>query len=398
MHPRYLATFFAISSGLLSVACGSEQSERSDTPPTDNGISQTATTDPMIAEFLRLEGEDIEACFADSVDLMGPGERQTFAGAQSVPASQATNRLVIAIDASGSMAGRIGGETKMSAAKAAAADFLRGVPESVQVGLVAFGHVGNNSASGKDDSCRGVETVYPVSTADSARINQSLQSFDATGWTPLAAAIRQAGSSFTPSNTPGGQVVYVVSDGIETCGGDPVAAARTLNAGAVKAVVNVIGFDLGAADRAQLREVAEAGGGEFIEVDTAADLRRAAVAESLRRAGNMLSLARATSDSNRRLATNVVGTNQVIGGLHTCVNQRVTGEFYGFNTAQADAALNSVPFRRAPGLREWLSARHAQYKQRARNTAAELRSARKETNTAIQQQQDSTRADFENVR
>ena len=42
-----------------------------------------------------------------------------------------------------------------------------------------------------------------------------------------------------PVGTPGEQVIYVVSDGEETCGGDPVAVARRINSGRTRAVVNV---------------------------------------------------------------------------------------------------------------------------------------------------------------
>lgn len=78
------------------------------------------------------------------------------------------------------------------------------------------------------------------------------------GWTPLAAAITAASSQPGPRG-----VVYVVSDGIETCGGDPVAAAQRAHAAQV--VVNVVGF--GIADRAEeaaLRAVAAAGGGRYL--------------------------------------------------------------------------------------------------------------------------------------
>jgi len=37
-------------------------------------------------------------------------------------------------------------------------------------------------------------------------------------------------------------VVYVVSDGIETCGGDPVKAAEELHTSNIKAVVNISGL------------------------------------------------------------------------------------------------------------------------------------------------------------
>src|SRR5699024_10051640 len=95
----------------------------------------------------------------------------------------------------------------------------------------------------------------------------------ATGWTPLAAAISKAGASFQPRAGMGEQVVFVVSDGLETCGGDPVAAARALHESEVHAIVNIIGFDIAAEDRRALEAVAAAGGGTFSAASDAATLR-----------------------------------------------------------------------------------------------------------------------------
>ena len=185
-------------------------------------------------------------------------------------------RLVVAIDSSGSMAGDAGGRSKMQAAQEAAAGLLRGVPEGVSIGLVAFGHRGDNSEAGKAESCAGVETLYPIGTVEAAAVERAVEQTSATGWTPLAAAIEQAGGLFETSDTPGEQVVWVISDGEETCGGDPVAAARALRQGGAKAVVNIVGYDLPAEDRAALEAVADAGGGSFTEVEAGESLSDAA--------------------------------------------------------------------------------------------------------------------------
>ena len=64
----------------------------------------------------------------------------------------------------------------------------------------------------------------------------------------------------------------MVSDGIETCGGDPVKAAKELNRSDIKAVVNIIGFDLDDEGQRQLKAVADAGGGEYSSVDSKVEL------------------------------------------------------------------------------------------------------------------------------
>ena len=60
--------------------------------------------------------------------------------------------------------------------------------------------------------------------------------------------------------------MYVVSDGIETCGGDPIAAANSLKESGVAPIVHVIGFDLNEKDQKQLQEIAKAAGGTYTNV------------------------------------------------------------------------------------------------------------------------------------
>jgi D-amino-acid dehydrogenase/Ca-activated chloride channel family protein len=67
-------------------------------------------------------------------------------------------------------------------------------------------------------------------------------------------------------------IVYVVSDGVETCGGDPVEAAKALNQSDIQAVVNIIGFDVDDAGQKALKAVADAGKGTYATATTGADL------------------------------------------------------------------------------------------------------------------------------
>lgn len=64
-----------------------------------------------------------------------------------------------------------------------------------------------------------------------------------------------------------------MTDGIETCGGDPVAAARALKESGIAVTVDVVGFDVASsAEQAALRQVAEATGGEYADAQGAAEL------------------------------------------------------------------------------------------------------------------------------
>jgi hypothetical protein len=77
------------------------------------------------------------------------------------------------------------------------------------------------------------------------------------------------------------RAVVLVTDGIESCGGDPVQAARNLSMQGI--AVHVIGFGLGNAadeDAASLRAVANASGGRYVVAGSAEELK-AALAETV---------------------------------------------------------------------------------------------------------------------
>jgi hypothetical protein len=91
------------------------------------------------------------------------------------------------------------------------------------------------------------------------------------GQTPIAYSLQQAAQDFgAPSDEE--RAMILVSDGIETCGGDPLAAVRDLAAKGFKVKVHTIGFDVDAAARAQLEAISTATGGEYVDARSASAL------------------------------------------------------------------------------------------------------------------------------
>jgi hypothetical protein len=135
----------------------------------------------------------------------------------------------------------------------------------VQVAFRVFGNRGSNKLRDKAISCSGSDIVYPLKSYDSNSFNKALEPIQPTGWTPLALAIQQAQADLQ-NETGAKNIVYVVSDGMETCGGDPVAAARALHASKIQAVINIIGFDASNEEQRALKAIADAGGGKFTSV------------------------------------------------------------------------------------------------------------------------------------
>lgn len=181
------------------------------------------------------------------------------------------SHYAIALDASGSMAARSGSSTRMEEAKAAIAVFASELPEGSTVSLRVYGHKGNNQDSGKITSCGSSERIFEGSTGDEG-FAAALDGVGPVGWTPLGKAIGDAAADVPADATEA--VLYVVSDGLETCGGDPVRAAKELAAAGIKPVINVVGFEVGADERAALESVAEAGGGTYVHASGAQTLER----------------------------------------------------------------------------------------------------------------------------
>ncbi len=178
----------------------------------------------------------------------------------------------ILLDASGSMAQKVGGKTKMELAKEAINEFLSSMPEGANVSLRVYGHKGSNADSDKKVSCDSTEVVYDLKAYEKTEFSKSLDSFKPTGWTPIAKAITEAKSDFEKAE--GQNIMYIVSDGVETCDGDPVKAAKELHDSNIAAVVNVIGFNVDSAGQKQLISVAQAGGGKYETVNSAADFNK----------------------------------------------------------------------------------------------------------------------------
>ncbi|GAA0406952.1 hypothetical protein GCM10009133_14460 [Cocleimonas flava] len=198
---------------------------------------------------------------------------KTFSGGER-PASH----VVLLMDASGSMAGKLGGKSKMSIAKRESLRFLGALQKDVPVGMIVYGHKGDNTKKGKAESCDSVEWLHRPGAIKS-KLKNSINALKPVGYTPMGDALDFTLAELQKVRIPKKKkdsipIVYLLSDGKETCGGDPVASAKALHESGVRAVVNVIGFDVGKETRKQLEEISEAGGGKYFPAKDAKALRK----------------------------------------------------------------------------------------------------------------------------
>lgn len=185
-----------------------------------------------------------------------------------------TFNIEVILDSSGSMAKHMDGKTRMELAKESIEKFAASLPKEANISLRVYGHKGTGSDKDKSLSCSSNELVYPLQPYDKVGLSQALEKFKPAGWTPLAQAITEAQKDLSQYKGDGNKnIIYIVSDGIETCGGNPVAAAKSLKDSGIAPVVNIIGFDVAGKDQQQLQEIAKAAGGTYSNVKSQQQLR-----------------------------------------------------------------------------------------------------------------------------
>lgn len=181
--------------------------------------------------------------------------------------------IAIHLDSSGSMAGQVPGGVKMDLAKNALKKYASGLPEESVISLRVYGHKGTGSDGDKSLSCTSTEVMYAASTYNESSFSSALGKFKPSGWTPLASSIKSAYEDLRATATDNTEnILFIVSDGIETCDGNPVEEARKLAESDLNIKVNIIGFNVDDEGQRQLKETAVAGNGEYFTVNSNIDL------------------------------------------------------------------------------------------------------------------------------
>ena len=185
----------------------------------------------------------------------------------------------IMVDTSRSMWGQIDGVAKMEIAREILHDAADNLPEDLPLALRAYGNTSPSEEGNCADSSLLVpfgsaSRAVPAGTANRAPIHEAIAALRPKGQTPIAFALQQSAADFGAMQSE--RTLVLVTDGIESCGGDPVAAARELKDQGI--TIHVIGFDLAGAkdeDTASLRAIAHAADGQFFTANSADELRHA---------------------------------------------------------------------------------------------------------------------------
>ena len=187
--------------------------------------------------------------------------------------STARGNVAILLDFSGSMNAQLDGKTRRDIAVESLRESVNELDGNAAVALYAFGTNFDNTTASKAQSCEDILKLVDYSKGNAGEIKEVLVGLQAKGWTPLAKAIQTIGNDLSKFGDSEHNLI-ILSDGEESCGGDPVKAVEQLKANGVNVIVNVIGLDVDAAARRQLEAVASAGGGEYFSASDSGSLSR----------------------------------------------------------------------------------------------------------------------------
>ena len=225
----------------------------------------------IVAFATSLDGQTQESVVTIDVRDASCAALEVAATKDGRPVLSLSDRSVeIVVDASRSMWGRMNGEPKMVGAKEILEDVSYWFPEDLNLALRAYG-----STSPTDSvDCADSTLLVPFGDENREWIREAIAGLRPLGQTPIAYALNQAARDF--GTLQDDRALVLVTDGIESCGGDPVQAARELREQGI--MVHLIGFGLGNAadeDAASLQAVAYASGGRYVNAGSAEELKEA---------------------------------------------------------------------------------------------------------------------------
>lgn len=152
-------------------------------------------------------------------------------------------RILFIFDGSYSMLGMWDKTTKMEAAKSILIPFIDSVSKipNVEVGLRIYG----NRSPFPPQDCNDSHLEVPFGKNNLPEIVNKILTLNPNGTTPIAYSIEQAGKDF-PKDSTARNIIFLITDGLEACDGDPCAISRQLQEKGVilKPFIIGVGYDV----------------------------------------------------------------------------------------------------------------------------------------------------------
>ncbi len=176
-----------------------------------------------------------------------------------------SSNVLFIFDASGSMRGQVDATKKIVIAKEMMTELVQNL-EGVKMGLIAYGHR-------RKSDCDDIEILTPVKENNQNTIISLIQSIEPKGKTPITKALILAAEQLESIEDK--TKIILISDGRESCEGDPCAYVKQLKGKGINFKINVVGFDVNRREQKQLECIAQAGGGRYFKAKSKKELEKA---------------------------------------------------------------------------------------------------------------------------
>lgn len=170
---------------------------------------------------------------------------------QAATATVQKQQTMIVLDGSNSMWGKIGEKHKIELARSSIRTLVGEANNTIEFGLIAYGHR-------KKSSCQYIKTLSEPAATPREKLIETAEGIMPRGKSPVSQALTTAANQL---DNHSGRIL-LVSDGVESCGGDPCKTAQQLTDKHPNLQIDVIGFN--PAKEAQLECIAENGKGAFV--------------------------------------------------------------------------------------------------------------------------------------
>jgi Ca-activated chloride channel family protein len=136
-----------------------------------------------------------------------------------------TTRILFVFDASQSMFGRWQSDMKITIAQKLLSNLLDSLKDvqNLELALRVFGHQKQFPPQDCDDS----KLEIPFAKDNTDKIKNKLKSIVPKGTTPIASSLELCANDFTTCDNCR-NIIVLITDGIEECGGDPCAVSKSL--------------------------------------------------------------------------------------------------------------------------------------------------------------------------
>lgn len=230
-----------------------------------NPAQMQAPLTPGEYELRYALGDSYATLARTSIQITPAKEEPGFVVVTPPAASSTDNAVEIIFDASGSMLQKIGGKRRIEIARETLTRLTSQIiPAGTPFAMRVFGREVN--------SCQ-TDLFIPVNPLNAATVAGQIAKLDAKNGakTPIGASLAKAAEDL--ASVKGERLVVLLTDGEETCNGDPATEIEKLQKSGVGVRVSIVGFAIDDPKLAvTFRQWAKAGNGAFFEANDAAGL------------------------------------------------------------------------------------------------------------------------------